>query len=153
MLLFLPVVAFLACAHVVLPSKCRFARARFLSQKCHDFPLWPLACLQQAPNVDMWLIPSHLTLVRFFNLLGDRLELFPELCCLCLCLRSLLLECVHYLDCNFIIDQFHTRYLGMCYVCLGFLCLCQDFCYSFLQWFHLSLPLMFLCLHGSELWL
>jgi hypothetical protein len=151
MLFFLPAAAFLACVHAVFPSSYLFSRACFLSQKLLAFPLWPLACLQQPPNTDLWLVPSHLTLVLFVDLLGDRLEHFPKLCHLCLCLPSLLLECVHYLDYNCITDQFHTLCIGLCYMFLGFLCLCQDFCYPFLQWFHLSLPLLFLCLCGSEL--
>jgi hypothetical protein len=104
-----------------------------LSSCMLSFPKTPcfsaLACLQQAPNTDMWLIPSHLAFVCFLDLLGDCLELFLELCCLCLRLCSLLLECVHYLDCYFITDQFHALFLGLCYMCLGFFFLCQDFCY------------------------
>jgi hypothetical protein len=126
-----------------------FLMHAFFPQKCLAFPLWTLSYLQQPPNTNMWLIPIHLSSVCFLDLLGDHLELFPELCCLCLCLRSLLLECVHYLDCNFITDQFYALYLGLCYMCLGFLCLCQHFCYPFLQQFHLSLPLLFLRLHDN----
>jgi hypothetical protein len=111
LLLFLPFVTslvhvVLACAHVVFPSSCCFSCACFLSQKRHAFPLWPLAYLQKAPNTDMSLIPSHLIFVCLLNLLGDRLKLFLECCCLCLHVHSLLLECVHYLDCNFLNDQF-----------------------------------------------
>jgi hypothetical protein len=92
-----------------------------------------LAYLQQAPNIDMWLVPSHLTFVCFLDLPSDRLDLFLELCCLFLCLCSLLIKCVHYLGCNFIADQFHELCLGIFYLCLGFLYLYQDFCYRLLQ--------------------
>jgi hypothetical protein len=120
-----------------------------------SFPKTPcfsaLAYLQQSPNTDMWLIPSHLAFVCFLDLLGDHLECFLELYYLCLRLRSILLECVHYLDYYFVTDQFHALCLGLCYMCLRFFCLCQDFCYPLLQGFYLSLSLMFLCLCSGEL--
>jgi hypothetical protein len=97
----------------------------------------------------MWLVPSHLTLC-FLNLLGDCVELFLERCFLCVHLRSLLLEYVHYLEINFVTDQFHALCLGLCYMCLSFLSLCQDLCYLLLQWFHLILILFFLCLLNGE---
>jgi hypothetical protein len=40
-LFFLPVVAFLSCAHVVFPSSCHFPCARFFSHKCLAFLLCP----------------------------------------------------------------------------------------------------------------
>jgi hypothetical protein len=112
-LFFLPVVSLLACACVVFPSSGRFPCACFLSQKRLAFLPRPLACLQQAHNTDMWLVLSHLSFVCFLDLLGDCLELFLELCYTCLRLHSLLLECVHYLECNFITDQFHALFLGL----------------------------------------
>jgi len=54
------------------------------------------------------------------------------------------------MDCNVITDKFQTLFLGLCYMFLGFLCLCQDFYYPLLQRFHLSLLLLFLCLHSGE---
>jgi hypothetical protein len=113
-----------------------------------SFPKMPffssLAYLHHAPNNDMCLIPGHLTFVCFLDLLGDHLECFLELCYLCLHLSNLLLKCVHYLDSNFITDQFHTLYLGLCYIHLGYFFLCHDFFYMFLQWFHLILMLLFM---------
>jgi hypothetical protein len=99
----------------------------------------------------MWLIPSHLTLACFFNLSCDRLELLHEIFCLCLGLRGLLLECVQYMHCNIIVDHSFTLCLGLCHICFGFLFLCNDLCFSLLEWFHLSLTLFFLCLCSYEL--
>jgi len=134
MLLFLPAVAFLVHAF--------FPKISFLSA---------LACFQQVPNNNMWLVLSHLT--QIFDLPRDLLELLFELYFLCLCLHSILLECVHYLDYNFIIDQFHTFCLGLCYMCLGFLFLYPDLCYPLLKWFHLSPTLLLLCLHNGEFYM
>jgi hypothetical protein len=63
-----------------------------------------LVYFQQLPNNNMWLFLSHLIFLCLFDLLGDCLELFLEICCLCLRLCSLLLECVYHLDYNFIVD-------------------------------------------------
>jgi hypothetical protein len=69
-----------------------------LSSCMFSFPKMPffstLASLQKAPKTDMCLVPSHLTLLCFLDLLGDRLELFLEICFLCMRLHSLLIECV-----------------------------------------------------------
>jgi hypothetical protein len=89
-------------------------------------------------------------LLSFLDLLGDRLELFLELCCLCQHLRGLLLDCIHYLDCHFVVDQSCTFCLGLCYLCLSLLYLCQYFCYPFLQWLYLILTLLFLRLRSDE---
>jgi hypothetical protein len=62
MLLFLPVVVFLV--HAFLP------KINFISS---------LSYFQQAPNTDIWLIPSHLTFVCFVDLPSDCLELLPQL--------------------------------------------------------------------------
>jgi hypothetical protein len=98
----------------------------------------------------MWLVPSHLTFVRFFDLLGDRLELFLELCCLCLHLHGLLLECVYYLDCNFITDQsMHSSWVCAISV-LASSAYAMTSATVLLEWFHLSLTLLFLCLHSGE---
>jgi hypothetical protein len=97
------------------------------------FLLSTSACCQQAPNTDMWLISSHLILLSFLGLLGDRLELFLELCCFCQCLCSLLLDGVHYLGFHFVIDQSCTFFLGLFYLYLNYLYLCEYFGYSFLQ--------------------
>jgi hypothetical protein len=126
MLIFLPAVTFLL--HAFLP------KITFLSDS---------ACFQQAPNTDMWLVPSHLTLVCFVDLSCNRLELLRELCCLRLGLHSLLLECVQYLHCNLVPDHPCTLCLGLCHIRFDFLCLCNDLCCSLLEQFHLSLELLF----------
>jgi hypothetical protein len=128
-----------------------------LSSSIPSFPqiafLSALACFQHAPNTDMWLILSHLTFVHFIDLPGDRLELLLELCFLCLDLRDLLLECVYHVDYDFVTDQSYALFLDLYYMCLGFLCLWNDFCYSFLKQFCLSLTLPFQCLHSGEFFL
>jgi hypothetical protein len=133
MFLFLPVLSFLV--HAFIP------RIAFL---------YALAYFQQAPNTDMWLIPSHLTSVCFVDLPGDNLELLLELHLLCLSLCGLLLKCVQCLYCNFVADKPFTLCLGLCHICLGFLYPCNDLCCSLLEWFHLILALLFLCLHSYE---
>jgi hypothetical protein len=133
MFFFLPTIAFLVYGF--------FAKITLLST---------LVCFQQAPNTDMWLLLSHLSFVHFVGLPSDNLELFLELCYLCLRLRGLLLECVYCLGCNFITDKSGALLLGLLYMSLGFLCLCKDFCYFLLEQFHLSLTLLFLCLRGGE---
>jgi hypothetical protein len=132
-LLFLPAVAFLV--HALFP-KIGF--------------LFSLAYFQQAPNTDMWLIPSHITFVRFIDLPSDHLELLPELHFLCLGMHSLLLECVYCLRCNLVTDKPCTLCLGLFHVFLSFLYLCNDFFYSLLKRFHLSLALDFLHLRSGE---
>jgi len=129
-LLFLLVVAFLVHA--------LFLKITFLSA---------LACFQQTPNTNMWLIPSHLTFVSLVDLPGDFLELLPELCCLCLSLHSLLLECVYCLRCNLVTDQPCTLCMRLCHIFIGFLC------YSLLEHFHLILVLLFLHLGSGEFFL
>jgi hypothetical protein len=106
-------------------------------------------CFQQPPNIDMWLILSHLTPMCFIDLPCDCLELLHELCCLCLGLRGLLLKCVQYLR-NLVNDHPCTFCLSLCHMCFGFLCLCNDLCFSLLVGFHLSLALLFLCLRSYE---
>jgi hypothetical protein len=69
---------------------------------------------------------------------------------LCQCLYDVLLDCVYYLECHFIVDQSCTFYLSLCYLYLSLFCLCQYFCYPLLQWVHLSLTLMFLRLRSDE---
>jgi hypothetical protein len=128
---FLPVVAFLVHAF--------FPKIAFLSA---------LVCFQQVPSTDMWHVLRHLK--KIFDLPGDHLEHFLELCCLCFCMHSLLLECVHYLDCNYATDQFNAHCPGLFYMCLRFLCMFQDFYYPLLKWFHLSLTFPLLCLHNGE---
>jgi hypothetical protein len=54
--------------------------------------LYYSACLQSAPNTNMWLILSHLNLVCFVDLSCDLLKLLCELCFLYLGLHGLLLE-------------------------------------------------------------
>jgi hypothetical protein len=103
-LLFLPAIASLVHSF--------FPKIAFLST---------LASFQQAPNTDMFLVLSHLTFMCLIDLPGDLLELFPELCFLCLILRGLLLECVYCLHYNIIIDQPYALCLGLCHICLGFL--------------------------------
>jgi hypothetical protein len=103
-LLFLPAVAFLV--HSFLP------KISFLST---------LTCFQHAPNIDMWLVPSHLTSMCFFDLPGDHLELLHEFRCVRLGLRGILLESIQYLYYNLIVDQPCTFFLGLCHICLGFL--------------------------------
>jgi hypothetical protein len=144
-----PFARFLACAYVVFPSRCCFTLCTLYLPMI--ILLSTLSCYQKAPNTDMWLIPIHLILLSFLDLLGDRLELFLELCCLCLRLCSLLLDSLHYLSYNFVADQFCTFYLGLCYLCLIFLCLCLDFYYTLLQWFHLRPSLLFLGLRSDYL--
>jgi hypothetical protein len=131
---FLPAVAFLV--HALFPKIAFFSA---------------LAYFQQAPNIDTWLIPSHLTFVSFINLLGDCLELLPKLCWLHLSLRGLLLECVYCLRHNLVTNQPCTFFLGLCHICLGFLYLCNDFCYSLLKRFHFHLTLLFLSPRSGEL--
>jgi hypothetical protein len=104
MLLFLPTVASLVHSF--------FPKIIFLST---------LACFQQAPNTDRWLVPSHLTFMHFIDIPGDHLEILLELYCLCLSLHSILLECVYCLDCNIFTDQHCLLCLGLCHICLGFL--------------------------------
>jgi hypothetical protein len=132
-LLFLPAVAFLV--HAFLPKI--------------DF-LYAFAYIQQAPNINMWLVSSHLTSVCFVNIPGDRLELLHELCCMRLGLHNVLLECVQYLHCNITANNIFTLLLGLCHICFGFLFLCNDLCCSLLERFHLVLALLFLCLHSYE---
>lgn len=122
-----------------------------------SFFLSKIACLydsaffQQDPNTDMWLIPRHLTSVCFVDLSCDHLELLHELCCLCLVLRDLFLECIQYLHCDLIIENPCKLFLVLCHICFGFICLCDDLGYSLLEQFNLSLVLLFLCLHSYEL--
>jgi hypothetical protein len=111
------------------------------------------AYFQQAPNTDMCLILSHLTLVGFIDLSCDHLELLCELCCLRLGLCSLLLKCVQYLHCNIVTDHPCALYLGLCHIHFCFLCLCNELCCSLLEWFYLSPTLIFLCLRSYEVFL
>jgi hypothetical protein len=113
--------------------------------------LFYLAYFQEDPNTDMWLIPSHLTLVCFIDLSFDRLKILHEICFLCLGLHSLLLECVQYLHCNLLIDHPCTLCLGLFHLHFCFLHLCNNLCFPLLDRFHLSLALLFLCLHNYEL--
>jgi hypothetical protein len=71
------------------------------------------SCFQQGPNIDMWLIPSHLTFVCLIDLPSDRLEIFPSLCYLRLSLCGLLLECIYCLHYNFVNDQPWALCLGL----------------------------------------
>jgi hypothetical protein len=84
-LFFLPAVAFLVHAFLHVCMLC-FPPAVTSSFCMLSFPmiilLSTLAYCQQAPNTDMWLVPSHLILLSFLDLLGDRLELFLKLCLL-----------------------------------------------------------------------
>jgi hypothetical protein len=132
-LIFPPVVAFLL--HAILP------KISFLSDSTY---------FQQAPNTNMWLISSHLTLVWFVNLSCVRLELLHKTCFLRLGLRVIILECIQYLHCNIITNRDFTLYLGLCHICFFFLCLCNDLCYPLLEWFHLSQTLLFMCLCNYE---
>ena len=101
----------------------------------------------------MWLIPSHLTLVCFVNISCDHLELLCELYFLRLVLHILLLECIQYLYFNLIIDHSCTLFPGLCHISFGFLFLYNDLCFLLLEWFHLILALLFLCLHNYEFFL
>jgi hypothetical protein len=115
--------------------------------------LYSWACFQQAPNTKMWLILSHLTSVCFIDLPGDRLELLHKLCFLHSSLCGILLECIQHLHCNLVVDHPFTFCLGVCHICFGFLFLCNDLCCMLLEWFHLSLTLLFLFLRSYEFFL
>jgi hypothetical protein len=112
-----------------------------------------LACFQQAPNTDMWLVSIHLTFVSFVDIPSDRLEILPKIHCLCLSLHGLLLKCVYCLHYNLVVDQPCALCLVLFHICLGFLYLCSEFYYSLLEWFHLILVLLFLCLRSGDFFL
>jgi hypothetical protein len=109
-----------------------------------------LACFQQAPNIDIWLVLSHLSPMCFVDLLDDHLELLHELPCLCLGVHNLFLECIPYLHCNILVDHPCKFFSGLCHVFFCFLYLCNDLGYSLLARFHLSLALLLMRLRSYE---
>jgi hypothetical protein len=121
----------------------------FLFQKI-AFPLdW--VYVQKAPNIDMWLVLSHLGFVHFFNSSCESLELICEFSCLCLSLHGLFSEHIQYLHCNILADHLYALCLSLLDVLLCLLCLCNDFHCYLLERFHLILSILLLFLHSYEL--
>jgi hypothetical protein len=111
------------------------------------------ACIQQAPNIDMWLILSHLNFVCFFNLSCKSLGLLYEFLCLHLSLRGLLSECIQCLHCNLFTDHLCAFFLSLCHVLLCLLCPHNEIYFPLLERFHLNMSLLLLCLHDYEFYL
>jgi hypothetical protein len=109
--------------------------------------------IQQTPNIDMCLVSSHLNLMYFVDLSYDHLELLRELHCLQLGLHGLLLECIQYLHCNIIAEHPCLLFLSLCHVRIFFFRLCNDLCCPFLEQFHLSMALLFLCLWSYDFYM
>ena len=101
----------------------------------------------------MWLVPSHLNLVHFFDFSCERLKLLCEFICLCLSLHSLFSKCIQYLHCNLVVDHLCALCLSLCLVLIYLFYLCNDLRCSLLERFHLILSLLLLCLCNYEFFL
>jgi hypothetical protein len=99
----------------------------------------------------MWLVSIHLNFVRFFNSSYKILKLFCEFLCFCLSLRGLFPDCIQYLRCNIFAHHLCALCLSLYHVLLCVFFLYNELRCPLLDIFHLSLPLLLLCLHDYEL--
>jgi len=101
----------------------------------------------------MWFVLRHLNLVHFVDISCESLKLLFEFIFLCFSLHGILPKWVQYMHCNHFIDHLYTLFLSSCHVIICVFYLRNDLHYLLLEWFHLSLALLLLCLCGYELYL